>query len=89
MRIIDYEDTIYNPILKTNTKSFVNKQSLKGFLQDKYKTKIPVGLEYRPDLIAKQFLGDESLAWLITYVNNFTNGVKDYTPNRSIYIPNI
>ena len=89
MRIIDYEDTVYNPILETTTKSFANKKLLSGYLQNKYKTKIPVGLEYRPDLIARQFLGDETLGWLITYVNNFTNGVKDYTPNRSIYIPNI
>ena len=44
-------------------------------------------MEYRPDLIAKEFLNDPSLAWVITAANNFTKGIKDYTPGRKIFIP--
>jgi hypothetical protein len=88
MNIIDYENTLYNKILKTDTKGFVDKDKLSNFYNNKYKTNIPAGMEYRPDLIARYFLGDEKMAWLITYINDFNNGIKDYTPNREIYIPN-
>ena len=89
MNITNFETTVYNPILKTETKGFVNKSLLETYMTNKTKKKIPVGLEYRPDLIAREYLGDESLGWVITYINNFKNGIKDYTQNRSIYIPNI
>lgn len=89
MQILDYQSKLQNPIINSETKGFASKELLVNYLSNKIKTKIPVGLEYRPDLIAKQFLGDERLAWLITYVNNFTNGIKDYTPGRDIYIPNV
>ena len=71
MNIVDFETTVYNPILKTETKGFVNKSLLETYMTNKTKRKIPVGLEYRPDLIAREFLGDESLGWVITYINNF------------------
>ena len=46
-------------------------------------------MEYRPDLVADYYLGDSSLSWLITYVNNFFNGIKDYKVGTKIKIPKI
>jgi hypothetical protein len=87
MRIIDTQKSLFDPNLKTTVKGFIDEQQYKEYKKNYYSVIIPVGLEYRPDLIAKEFLNDESMAWLITYVNNFVNGIRDYTPGRTIKIP--
>ena len=87
MRIVDTQKPLFSPLLKTTVSGFVDEQEFKEYKKNCYSAVIPVGLEYRPDLIAKEFLNDETMAWLITYVNNFVNGIRDYTPGRTIKIP--
>ena len=43
--------------------------------------------EYRPDKIAFKFYGDASLAWVLIYANNFSNGMADFWNNRIIIVP--
>jgi hypothetical protein len=85
----DYQFTLYNPIVEMETKGFVDLEYMETYKKNFYVTNIPIGMEYRPDLIAKQFLGDAKLAWLIYYINNYTNGIKDFKPGRKIRIPNL
>ena len=88
MNRIDLQTTIYNPLLKDSVKGFIDKSKMEEYMSNTQTVSIPVGMAYRPDLVAKTYLNDESLAWLITYINCFTNGIEDYTEGRKIKIPN-
>jgi hypothetical protein len=85
--IESYRNIIHNPVINDDVKGFVNANTIKNFKKNTYKTVIPIGMGYRPDLVAEYFLGDSNLSWLITCVNNFTNGISDYKEGRSILIP--
>ena len=87
MKRAEIQNTIYNPIIETDAKGFADASAIEDYKGVGFKTTIPIGMEYRPDLIAKEFLNDPNLAWVITAANNFTKGIKDYTPGRKIFIP--
>jgi hypothetical protein len=89
MRVIDTQKPLYDPNLETTVNGFIDDQAFRDYKKNYTTVVIPIGLEYRPDLIAKEFLNDETLAWVITYANNFTKGIRDYTPGRTIKIPKI
>lgn len=84
---LTYQDSIYNPILETNTKGFINQSLLTEYKKNYKMGNIIPGMEYRPDLIAKYYLGDVSRAWEIIFINNFTGGIKDLKAGRLIKIP--
>lgn len=86
---IDSQETVYNPIIDGEAKGFLDYSVIEYYRRNSSLDSIPVGLEYRPDLIARHFLGNERLAWLISAVNNFNGGVKDYTEGRMLLIPNV
>lgn len=88
MNRLDYQETIYNPIINNNSKGFLNSKLLKNYKESYTIGVIRPGMEYRPDLVAKYYLGDVSRAWEIEFINNFTNGVKDFKLGRNIKIPN-
>lgn len=88
MRIIGFQDTVENPVLNNvETKGFVDEKYLSSYRNNYTTITISKGFEYRPDLIAEYYLGNREDAWLITYINNFENGIKDYTFGRKIKIP--
>lgn len=87
MNIVDYEKTIYNPIIKKNAKGFIDEIEMKRFKLDCYEGEVFKGMQYRPDLVAYYYLNDPNKAWIITYVNEFQNGVKDYVLGRKLKIP--
>lgn len=81
------ENNLYNPILKENTKGFID-NSIKEQLQNNFTYGYVLrGMEYRPDLVAYYYFGDPRKAWMITVANNFRNGIKDYTSGRKLKIP--
>lgn len=82
-----YQDSVYNPILETNTKGFIDQSLLKEYKKNYKMGSVMSGMEYRPDLIAKYYLGDISRAWEILFINNFTGGIKDLKLGRIIKIP--
>jgi len=86
--IENYRKSIKNPILDKQVKGFVNGSYIDSLRSNTYVAKIPVGMGYRPDLVAEYFLHDSNSAWIITCINNFTNGIKDYKEGRKILIPN-
>lgn len=81
--------TIYNPIIEKNVSGFLDNLDLENLRKNYTMGIIKKGMEYRPDLVADYYLGDSSLAWLITYVNNFFNGIKDYKIGKKIKIPKL
>lgn len=83
------QETVYNPIIGSDSKGFLNYSVIARYRKNSRLEVVPIGLAYRPDLIARHFLNNEKLAWLISAVNNFHNGVKDYTEGRMILIPNV
>lgn len=83
----NFQTSLYNPILKENVTGFLDKAELEKYKKNTQTVIIPVGMSYRPDLVAKTFLNDESMSWLITYINNFTNGIEDYIEGKKIKIP--
>lgn len=89
MEIIDYQDTLENPVLNKETKGFIDSKDFENIRNNCSTIVIPKGMEYRPDLISMYYYGTISNAWLITYVNNFENGLKDYKMGRKILIPNL
>lgn len=90
MERLDYQTSFYNPIIKETCKGFlIEDNELKSLKENAMMASVPKGMEYRPDLIAEVYFGDPTMAWLISYVNNFTNGVRDYTLGRAIKIPQI
>lgn len=89
MEIVDFQDTIENPVLNDDTKGFVDGAELSSYRENYTLVSIPKGMEYRPDLISMYYYGTTNNAWLITYANDFDNGVKDYIAGRRIKIPNI
>jgi len=84
---LSYQTEIYNPIIKSNFKGFIDTSSLETLKKNTKKVIIPIGMQYRPDLVAQYFLGDQASYWVIDYLNNFLNGIEDYTEGRSIIIP--
>ena len=80
-------NTIYNPVLETNTKSFLDNLDLENLKSNCTNGTIKKGMEYRPDLVALHYLNDSTMGWLITYVNDFYDGIKDYKLGREIKIP--
>ena len=85
--IEDYREIIKDPVLKENVKGFIDINDLESIKRNAVYAYIPIGMGYRPDLVAAHFLGDANEAWLITCINNFTNGIKDYKEGRRILIP--
>lgn len=79
--------TIYNPIIKKNVSGFLDNLDLENLRKNYSIGIIKKGMEYRPDLVANYYLGDSSLSWLITYINDFFNGIKDYKMGKKIKIP--
>jgi len=85
--IENFRNVIKNKVINDDVKGFINLSLIENYKKNSYKTTIPIGMGYRPDLVAEYFLGDSNMAWLITCINNFTNGIKDYKEGRSILIP--
>ena len=83
------QKNIYNPIIEKKVSGFLDNLDLDKLKNDCVDGVIKKGMEYRPDLVADYYLGDSSLSWLITYVNNFFNGIKDYKVGTKIKIPKI
>lgn len=50
--------------------------------------KIPLKMQYRPDLISQSFYGTPKYAWLLAYINNITNTPKGFETGLDIIIPN-
>lgn len=83
-----FYDNVWNDDLNHNQKGFasVNLEELFTGDGDILYT-IPVEHQYRPDLIAKKFLGNPKLFWVLVFANNFSNCPEDFETNIIIRIP--
>lgn len=83
-------ETIINPILNyKKSKGFPSVEFINSFLDGKEKViQIPNGFQYRPDKLAELYYKDSTYYWIISYVNNFDNGIEDYIVGRDVIIPN-
>lgn len=84
----DFIDTIINPANNKQTKSFISKDFIKSFLDgNETVSYIQQGFQYRPDKLAAYYYNDPTYYWILTFVNNFENGIEDYNIGREIIIP--
>ena len=79
-------ETMYSNILDDDIAGFYDRDDMPSIGN---KITITASLAYRPDKIAYLYLGDSKLDYLIYYANNFTNGIEDFYPGRTIYSPNL
>lgn len=89
MRIVNFQETLKNPVLNTDTKGFYDEKDLSSYKDNCITVTITKEFVYRPDLLAEYYLGSSENSWIITYVNNFENGIKDYKLGRKIKIPQL
>lgn len=66
---------------------FVDNSKIVEMEKNYVEKEIQKGMEYRPDLVAYVYLGDPNKSWMITLLNNFNNGIQDYTLGRKIKVP--
>lgn len=52
--------------------------------EQKSYTKVPTGLEHRPDLLAHQFYGDAGKLWLVCLASNRFDVFEDFDVNEKI-----
>ena len=50
-------------------------------------TKVPSGMEGRPDLIANEFYGDSSYWWIICVANNISDPFEQLISGKLIKLP--
>ena len=87
MSITELQQLMFNSVLGEDTKGFAE---LKDIREQQYSEgSVLKGMEYRPDLVADYYLGNSNLAWMITSINNFVNGIEDYTLGKKLKIPSI
>ena len=87
MRLTELQPTLFNSVLNEETKGFAD---LKTITEAQYtEGQVLRGMEYRPDLVADYYLGNSQLAWMITCINCFENGISDYTLGKKLKIPSI
>ncbi len=89
-RIVEHQYSIKNNVLNGEiSKSFIDVKDFETLKNNYFYGYVLPGMEYRPDLIADYYLGSSQSAWILYVVNEFTNGIKDFTKGRQIKIPNI
>lgn len=89
MRINDCRKSILDPVLGEVITGFIDNLDLDNLKNNCYTGVVKRGMQFRPDLVAEYYLGNAYLSWLITFVNEFVNGMEDYTLGRKIRIPRI
>lgn len=89
MNRTDFQNELYNPIIKDYSKGFLDEKEMSKYKNNYTYGYVLQGMEFRPDLVAKYYMGDPELSWLITYVNEFEDGIKDYILGRKIKIPGV
>lgn len=73
----------YNMILQTSGIAYIPDFSLYKEYFKSYT--IPTYQAYRPDKIVFELWGNQFLVWILNAINNFDDGIKEYTSNRVIY----
>ena len=89
MRIINNRKRILDPVLGQVINGYIDNLALDRLKENCYTGTIKRGMEFRPDLVAEYYLGSTYGAWIISYVNEFVNGIMDYTLGREIKIPHL
>lgn len=89
MTRLEFEREIYSDIVGKDIKGFPLYEDYAFLFNETEDAIIHIGMEYRPDKIAEYYLGDSRLAWVITYLNKFSNGIRDYTLGKKIKIPKL
>ena len=87
MRILGNRKIIKDLVLGEKINAFIDNKSLESLKQSYYYGDIKRGMQYRPDLVAEYYLGNAYDSWIISYINEFVNGIEDYTLGRKIKIP--
>jgi hypothetical protein len=87
MRILSNRKIIKDPVSGENINAFIDNKKLDILKKNCYYGVIKRGMQFRPDLVAEYYLGNAYDSWIISYVNEFVNGIEDYTLGRTIKIP--
>ena len=82
-------ESIYSDELEANVMGFIDISKITEYKSTAKTGKVLKGMEYRPDKISAYYLGTSKYAWLISMLNNFTNGVQDYYLGRDLLIPTL
>lgn len=81
-------DQVWNNDYQHNQIGFPNVSLYSLFSSlDSITYSVPLTRAYRPDLIAFDFYGDASLAWVLIYANGFHNSPADFAPTKNIQVP--
>lgn len=84
----EYIETLINPATNNKIKGFVTKEFIELFLDgNEIITNIKDGFQYRPDKLAYYYYNNSTYYWILTFVNNFENGIEDYVVGKQIIVP--
>ena len=85
----DFIETVTNPAINNKEiKGFITKDFIKKFLDGRESvSNIQHGFQYRPDKLAAYYYNNPTYYWILTYVNNFENGIEDYVLGKEIIVP--
>lgn len=85
----EFIETVNNPAIGNNKmKGFIEKKFISSFLDGRESIKtIQQGFQYRPDKLAAYYYDDPTYYWVLTFVNNFENGIEDYVEGKEIIVP--
>ena len=82
--------TVWNDSIQHTQKGILNTKELKRKINeaDSSLYTIPLGYNFRPDLIAQEFYGSGKLYWILTYINDISDSPAGFYTSRVIKIPN-
>jgi len=85
----EFFEEVWNDDIQHTQKGILHNGTIRESLDsyDHILYKIPLGEQYRPDLIAHKFYGDGKLYWVLVYINDINDSPQGFETNRTIKIP--
>lgn len=82
-------ETVWNDDIQ-HTQQGIMQEGIKDLLlsNEYILYKIPLGEQYRPDLIAYKFYGSADYYWILVYANDISDCPQGFEVERQIKIPN-
>lgn len=84
----DFFETVYNDDLQHTQKGFIDNDFISELKEvESVIYKIPLGEQFRPDIIAHKFYGDGKYYWVLVYRNEIYDSPEGFYVNREIRVP--
>jgi len=85
----DFFEKVWNDDIQHNQAGLLSNKDLRDKLltYDYALYTIPLGEQFRPDIIANKFYGDGKLYWVLVYANDIKDSPAGFTTNKVIRVP--